>query len=149
MHRMEALALSPTSWVTPPRLDEVLIRALEDERQGLARHAGLERQFVLAVVDLLRTTLQRVRQVDDLHQAAAAPVRTAPRDAPPPCTTVASLSPRERDVLERIAAGESNKAIARALSLSPHTVKRHVANILDKLDARSRAQAVACLRQAP
>ena len=46
-------------------------------------------------------------------------------------------------MLARIAAGDSNKLIARALDLSPHTVKRHVANILDKLGAGSRGQAAA------
>ena len=53
------------------------------------------------------------------------------------------LSERERDVLARIAAGDSNKLIARAFDLSPHTVKRHVANILDKLGLASRGQAAA------
>ncbi|MFZ5550805.1 MAG: LuxR C-terminal-related transcriptional regulator [Pseudomonadota bacterium] len=53
------------------------------------------------------------------------------------------LSPRELEVLARIAAGDSNKLIARALDLSPHTVKRHVANILDKLGLASRGQASA------
>jgi LuxR family maltose regulon positive regulatory protein len=53
------------------------------------------------------------------------------------------LSERELEVLARIAAGDSNKLIARAFDLSPHTVKRHVANILDKLDLRSRGQASA------
>lgn len=56
------------------------------------------------------------------------------------------LSAREFDVLARIAAGESNKLIARALDLSPHTVKRHVANILEKLDISSRSQAAAWYR---
>lgn len=51
------------------------------------------------------------------------------------------LSARELQVLERIAAGDSNKLIARALDLSPHTVKRHVANILDKLAVSSRREA--------
>ena len=46
-------------------------------------------------------------------------------------------------MLACIAAGDSNKLIARALGLSLHTVKRHVANILDKLDAGSRGQAAA------
>jgi LuxR family transcriptional regulator, maltose regulon positive regulatory protein len=46
-------------------------------------------------------------------------------------------------VLDLIAAGASNKHIARALELSPHTVKRHVANILDKLAVDSRGQAAA------
>ncbi len=51
------------------------------------------------------------------------------------------LSPRELQVLERIAAGDSNKLIARALDLSPHTVKRHVAHILNKLSVSSRREA--------
>ncbi|WP_109468851.1 LuxR C-terminal-related transcriptional regulator [Albibacillus kandeliae] len=53
------------------------------------------------------------------------------------------LSPREIEVLSRIAAGDSNKVIARAFDLSPHTVKRHVANILEKLGVSSRGQAAA------
>jgi LuxR family transcriptional regulator, maltose regulon positive regulatory protein len=53
------------------------------------------------------------------------------------------LTSRELEVLERIAAGDSNKLIARALALSPHTVKRHVANILDKMALASRGQAAA------
>jgi LuxR family maltose regulon positive regulatory protein len=53
------------------------------------------------------------------------------------------LSAREREVLALIADGRSNKLIARELGLSPHTVKRHVANLLDKLavDTRGRASA--------
>ncbi|HSI60131.1 MAG TPA: LuxR C-terminal-related transcriptional regulator, partial [Ideonella sp.] len=57
------------------------------------------------------------------------------------------LSAREREVLQLMAAGDSNKLIARALDISPHTVKRHVANILDKLDLPSRAAAGAWLQR--
>ncbi len=59
---------------------------------------------------------------------------------------LALLSPREAEVLARIAAGDSNKLIARSFELSPHTVKRHVANILDKLALTSRGQAAAWYR---
>jgi LuxR family transcriptional regulator, maltose regulon positive regulatory protein len=62
---------------------------------------------------------------------------------------LAALSTREREVLARMAAGDSNKLIARAFDLSPHTVKRHVANILDKLGAQTRGQAAARWRDAP
>ena len=55
----------------------------------------------------------------------------------------AGLTEREREVLARIAAGDSNKRIARDFDLSPHTVKRHVANILDKLGVQTRVQAAA------
>ena len=57
------------------------------------------------------------------------------------------LSARELEVLEHIARGESNKLIARAFDLSPYTVKRHVANILDKLALTSRGQAAAWFRE--
>jgi LuxR family maltose regulon positive regulatory protein len=60
---------------------------------------------------------------------------------------LAALSEREREVLERLAAGDSNKLIARAFNLSPHTVKRHVANILDKLGVDTRGQAAARWRE--
>ena len=53
----------------------------------------------------------------------------------------AGLSARELEVLGLLADGQSNKLIARALDLSPHTVKRHVARILDRLDLASRMQA--------
>ena len=56
------------------------------------------------------------------------------------------LTSRELEVLAAMAAGDSNKLIARALDLSPHTVKRHVANILDKLGLASRGQAAAWYR---
>jgi LuxR family maltose regulon positive regulatory protein len=56
------------------------------------------------------------------------------------------LTLREREVLSNIAAGASNKLIARALDLSPHTVKRHVANILGKLGLATRGEAAAWWR---
>jgi DNA-binding CsgD family transcriptional regulator len=53
------------------------------------------------------------------------------------------LTARELDVLRRIAAGSTNKAIAAALCLSERTVDRHVSNILSKLDVPTRAAAIA------
>jgi LuxR family transcriptional regulator, maltose regulon positive regulatory protein len=58
----------------------------------------------------------------------------------------ASLTARELDVLARMAAGDSNKLIARAFDLSLHTVKRHVVNVLDKLGVDSRGRAAALWR---
>jgi DNA-binding NarL/FixJ family response regulator len=54
----------------------------------------------------------------------------------------AQLTPREREVLTAMADGASNKAIARRLGISFHTVKFHVSAILAKLDADSRTEAV-------
>ena len=54
---------------------------------------------------------------------------------------LACLSPREREVLRHIALGQSNKAIARDLDISPDTVKLHVKNLLAKLNVSSRVSA--------
>lgn len=61
--------------------------------------------------------------------------------APPPA--VSDLSEREIEVLRLIAAGLSNKEIAEKLFIAEGTAKNHVSNILSKLEARDRAQAVA------
>jgi len=53
------------------------------------------------------------------------------------------LTPREREVLQLVAEGATNKEIAASLYLSEHTVNFHMKNILSKLHLRNRAQAVA------
>lgn len=52
------------------------------------------------------------------------------------------LTPRETEVLRRMAEGLTNKAIARALGISEHTVKFHVSSIYAKLNVANRAEAV-------
>lgn len=58
---------------------------------------------------------------------------------------IATLTPRERDVLDHLMTGLSNKGIARLLGCSDATVKVHVKAILKKLDAPSRAVVVAMM----
>ncbi len=53
-----------------------------------------------------------------------------------------NLTAREREVLDMLAEGASNKAIAFQLNISEHTVKFHVASIFGKLDASTRTEAV-------
>jgi DNA-binding CsgD family transcriptional regulator len=55
----------------------------------------------------------------------------------------AALTTRERQVLELLVQGASNKLIARALSISVHTAKFHVAAVMDKLGGRNRSDTVA------
>jgi DNA-binding NarL/FixJ family response regulator len=54
----------------------------------------------------------------------------------------AALSPREREVLDLIAGGSTNREIAAALHLSPHTIHEHTSSLYRKLGARNRADAV-------
>lgn len=98
-----------------------------------------------------RETLTRMAAGQSLEQLLQQLMRepTAPA-ADTPASTAASapllpLSEREHQVLRHIAAGDSNKEIARALNLSLHTVKRHVANIFNKLGVESRIQAASFL----
>ena len=115
--------------------------ALEPTLHGAAGdpYAAIYNQLHHTVQQLVLAALARARQSDALRPPQPAAKLAAAR---------ARLSERECEVLQRIAAGDSNKMIARALALSPHTVKRHVANILDKLGARSRSQAAAWLLSA-
>jgi DNA-binding NarL/FixJ family response regulator len=55
---------------------------------------------------------------------------------------VAALSPREQEILELMSTGRSNKRIAQAAAISEGTVKFHVNNILSKLGATGRTEAV-------
>jgi DNA-binding NarL/FixJ family response regulator len=59
----------------------------------------------------------------------------------------AGLTQREHDVLVKMAEGLSNQEIATALFLSESTIKTHVSNILFKLDARRRTQAIQTARE--
>ena len=52
------------------------------------------------------------------------------------------LTPRECEILERLASGQSNKELARALAISPNTVKTHLASLYAKLEVRNRIEAI-------
>lgn len=62
-------------------------------------------------------------------------------------TMLQRLTPRERVVLARAAAGETNAVIAAALFISPGTVRKHLEHIYDKLEVRTRTEAVAIYTQ--
>jgi LuxR family maltose regulon positive regulatory protein len=74
------------------------------------------------------------------------PVSQSPT-LPVSLSLVEPLTPRELEVLRLIAAGASNGAIAEALVISIGTAKKHVNNILAKIDVRSRTQAAIWARE--
>jgi DNA-binding NarL/FixJ family response regulator len=71
----------------------------------------------------------------------------APFDGNPQAQAALGISPRERAVLEQLAAGCSNKEIAIRLGVSPNTVKTHVARLYEKLGTGRRIEAVARARE--
>ncbi|NUZ05517.1 LuxR C-terminal-related transcriptional regulator [Piscinibacter koreensis] len=151
------------AWLRLGRLDEaaaMITAALDSaERAGepggalaigaaglleLADAAWGERLEPTATAQLRAWAACFASEADGERALRPAALEAAPSAAPTASAT--PLSARELDVLRHIAAGDSNKLIARALDLSPHTVKRHVANILDKLALQSRGQAAAWYR---
>jgi DNA-binding NarL/FixJ family response regulator len=66
-----------------------------------------------------------------------------PADPPFP-----ALTPREREILDLVATGQGNAAIAVRLGLSPNTVSNHISNIFAKLRVASRAEAIVRARDA-
>lgn len=78
---------------------------------------------------------------DRMRAFFASPVAESARPFP-------ELTDREREVLDRIARGDDNRTIARALALSPKTVRNYVSQVLTKLAVADRATAMAKAREA-
>ena len=110
-------------------LDEDYLR--EALRAGAAgyvvKHAGPAK-----LVDSVRAALRGELPLDPGAVKLLAQERDDPLDA---------LTPREREVLARLAEGKSNKRIARELGIVEKTVKSHVSSILAKLGCKDRLQA--------
>ncbi|MBM6622195.1 response regulator transcription factor [Micrococcaceae bacterium RIT802] len=79
---------------------------------------------------------------DSLLFPAALGRIAAQHSRPPAIAHAAGLTPREDEVLRRLARGRSNAEIAGDLGVGAETVKTHVGNLLDKLGARDRTHAV-------
>jgi DNA-binding NarL/FixJ family response regulator len=123
-------------------VDETDPESLEALRAGAAailpRSAGRD-AFAIAITATMSglTVLPQALAAVLIEPEGPADAPAVPGDAPS-----ARLTPRELEVLAKMADGASNKAIARALDISFHTAKFHVAAILAKLDADTRTEAV-------
>jgi DNA-binding CsgD family transcriptional regulator len=112
---------------------------------GIARSRTVTRNFVFerthgdfsvrdrAVLELVRPHLRRIHEMTRLRRAVGDP---APED-------LNRLTGREAEILELVAAGLTNAAIAERLWISPGTVKKHLENVYAKLGVANRTAAIA------
>jgi two-component system nitrate/nitrite response regulator NarL len=96
--------------------------------------------FRNASVEPLLAALQAASQGLVVYEPSLAPGPSPSRD--PSLSLAEDLTPRETEVLQLLADGLTNKAIAQRLGISDHTVKFHVNAVLGKLGAQSRTEAV-------
>jgi DNA-binding NarL/FixJ family response regulator len=120
-------------------LDEYVFEALRSGAAGfLLKHTSPELlveavRAVAAGEGLIAPSLTR-KLIEEFVRAAPGPAE--------PTVALASLTPREREVLDLMVTGQSNPEIAESLVLSEATVKTHVGRVLMKLGLRDRVQAV-------
>lgn len=135
----------------------VVIGATEDERLWEALREGLVRAVlpraasggeIVAAVEaaaagLVALPAEILAGLLPPHVPPDGRLRPSAYDGLPPAgQNPEALTPREREVLEMLAEGLSNKEAAWRLKISEHTVKFHVASIFAKLDASTRTEAV-------
>jgi DNA-binding NarL/FixJ family response regulator len=111
--------------------------------------AGLvaKRRSIAELAEALRSVATGGLWFEERDDDALAPPPVTARPLPPPLPPTqrrtSTLSSSELRVLALVAEGGSTEATAEALSLSPHTVRTHMRNVMRKLEASSRAHAVA------
>jgi DNA-binding NarL/FixJ family response regulator len=123
-HLFEAVCAGAVGYLSKGLEPQALVRALRDfHHEGALPMSRVMARKVLAYFQ---------------HQGGGA-ARAAAPDA------IGGLSPREHEVLELVARGLYDREIAQRLVIAERTVKKHMQNILRKLHARNRAEAVARL----
>ena len=111
--------------------------ALRHGARGAIRRDSATR----VLFDCIRTVFHDEHWVgtDTSRQPSDGSGDASSRDVPAPAKRF-NLTRREMDIVSAVAAGESNKSIARKLSLSEDTVKHHVSHVFDKLGVFSRLE---------
>jgi DNA-binding NarL/FixJ family response regulator len=136
-----------------PHIRVLMVTMFEDDPSVfMAMRAGA-RGYVLkdATKEELRRAIEAVGHGEAIFSPSIAGRLIAYFANPPgslPEALFPELTSRERKILEYMAAGESNSAIAHRLSLSAKTVSNYVSNILNKLQVADRAEAIARARNA-
>lgn len=130
----------------------VMLTVSEDEADVLAALKAGARGFVLKGVSgrELRSILTAIcaGEVYVTPGLAASMLRDLSTPRPATASPLDDLTARERQILEGVAAGQSNKEIARGLDLTEKTVKHYMTNVLQKLQVRNRVEAALLAQKA-
>ena len=150
---LRALALAASGEVTAavaalagalaPACPQGYVRVFADEGPPMAALLGrlvAAQRAGQAAVRVPPGCPARLQRAFDAGNASADPGQTVPAAVP---GLVEALTSRELEVLEMLAAGKPNQAIARELVVTLDTVKKHVSHVLGKLGAANRTEAVA------
>jgi two-component system nitrate/nitrite response regulator NarL len=140
-----------------PQARVLMLTVSEDERDLAAALRGGASGYLLKTADsddlasaILRTVAgESVVSPQMTGKLVSAFQSLRPGGAPAEADPIDGLSPRERQILEQIRRGASNKEIARTLDIAEPTVKIHVQHILRKLNLSSRVQAAVYAAQRP
>ena len=97
--------------------------------------------------EFLRTVDSAIRSSGLATRPVTAPAEAAAPD-PEAAALLRELTEREREVLEELVKGRTNREISEQLGITPNTVKKHVDHILQKLQVSTRAGAVAVAMRA-
>lgn len=130
----------PVLMLSMSRDEEDLARALRDGARGYLLKDMDPDELIPALNDALTgqsvVAKELVGSLTNIIQG-----KPQEQDKIEPATPLSELTPREQEIIEHIAEGESNKVIARNLGISDGTVKLHVKAILRKLGVHSRVEA--------
>jgi two-component system nitrate/nitrite response regulator NarL len=121
--------------------EQDLIASLQAGANGYLLKDMEPDELVAALADIVAGKTVVAPELTGVLAQALRQGQEAPAPQPAPRAGAADLTPREQEILCHLAAGQSNKAIARELGISDGTVKLHVKAILRKLAVRSRVEA--------
>ncbi|MFC4737262.1 LuxR C-terminal-related transcriptional regulator [Bacillus daqingensis] len=137
------LFLYPESWrsaSTAAKLIALLFAFAEEEDSTAAKELGIDPELTELFCGIVENHVFQEAEFElDGKQEEAESFSILDADLP--------LSPREKEVLDQLVKGSTNKEIAGTLFISDHTVKNHITKIFQKLNVADRAQAISKVYQ--
>ena len=143
MPEMDGIEATRAITAAYPQIRVIVLTSFEDsDNVNAALDAGAISYLTKNIsASDLTTAIQKAYQNESILSPGAVQSLIAAKNAPK--VPGSNLSEREKEVLSQLVHGQTNTEVAEALFISPATVKRHVSNILSKLDVKTRTEAVA------